>query len=412
MNIEEYGENKNYYLRENKDKVIEFLTQNKKSLTPEQIDRLYYDYLDYHSLDTESIISNNLHATNLEEFAKNLDTDYVADIQDSFSYDYVYNNKNFKLIFSKTSTHKLDTANYHKYDMVNSDHYLELIDKAIRKLIKYVVSWHIYYSELPNNITIDVREFEQPTKDDIFKKLIHALTLMDEKLQTTIEFISENKTWHLVVNLLHDQYLENENEKYNNKISRVIGRIFEPIQTSHKNMLSKIININLKLSVLDESEDKLYKRMKQQIITQSDLEKATREAETAREVEKATREVEKEAEKVAREAEKEAEEAEEAKKEAKTKRSFSQILMSSFARSSRKVAPEPLQVKTMNTNTNNSQTKKLTKIQRLKSFFFNPRSRRYATETTNTTAGGTKTKFKRKHRKKNTYKNIYKKISK
>jgi len=86
--------------------------------------------------------------------------------------------------------------------------------------------------------------------------------------------------------------------------------------------------------------------------------------------------------------------------------------MSSFARSSRKVAPEPLQVKTMNTNTNNSQTKKLTKIQRLKSFFLNPRSRRYATETTSTKAGGTKTKFKRKHRKKNTYKNIYKKISK
>jgi len=122
------------------------------------------------------------------------------------------------------------------------------------------------------------------------------------------------------------------------------------------------------------------------IITQSDLEKATREAE-------------KTAEKAA-------------EKTAKTKRSFSQRLMSSFARSSRKVAPEPLQVKTMNTNTNNSQTKKLTKIQRLKSFFLNPRSRRYATETTSTKAGGTKTKFKRKHRKKNTYKNIYKKISK
>jgi hypothetical protein len=468
MNIEEYGQGKNFYLREDKDKVIEYMTQNNKTLTPEQIDRLYYDYLDYYSLDTESIISNNLHATNLEEFAKNLDTDYVADIQDSFSYDYVYNNKNFKLIFSKASAHKLNTARYHKYDMVNSEHYMDLIENVIRKLIKYVASWHIYYSELPNNITIDVREFEQPTKDDIFKKLIHTLTLMVEKLQSTIEFISENKTWHLVVNLLHDQYLENENEKYDNKISRVIGRIFEPIQTSHKNMLSKIINFNLKLSVLDESEDKLYKRMKQQIITQSELEKATqaeavarqkrlitsaredaeeaekaeeearkatkkaeekaRKAEEARkteEAEKAAREAEKAAAKAAAKAEKEAEEAEKAaeeaieaaskaKKEAKTKRSFSQRLMSSFARSSRKVAPEPLQVKTMNTNTNtnNSQTKKLTTIQRLKSFFLNPRSRRYATETTNTKTGGTKTKFKRKHRKKNTYKNIYKKISK
>ena len=498
MNIEEYGEDKNYYLRENKDEVIEFMTQNKKTLTPEQIDRLYYDYLDYHSLDTESIISNNLHATNLEEFAKNLDTDYVADIQDSFSYDYVYDNKNFKLIFSKTSTHELDTAKYHKYDMVNSEHYLELIDKVIRKLCKYVASWHIDYSELPNNITIDVREFEQPTKDDIFKKLIHTLTLMVEKLQTTLKFNSKKKTWQLVVNLLHDDYLENENNEYDNKIFRVIERIFEPIQTTYKNMLSKIVNFNLKLSVLKESEDELYKRLEQQIIEQSELEKATQakaaaarekelsdlaeqEAAAARqkrlidsvredaekaaredaekaareEAEKAAREeaekaAREEAEKAAREdaekaarkaarkaakkaAKKAAEEAEEearkteearkaqeeearkteeeakkaqeeaAKAAAKSKRSLSQRLMSSFARSSRRVAPESM-------TTSNSQTKKLSMSQQFKSIF-NPKSTRVAPAPDNTVGGNIKTKFKRKHRKRITRRHRIKNIS-
>jgi len=433
--IENYVMGKKYFSRMSKEKLIEFITQKNETLTPEQMDRVYYDYLDEYSLDSESIISNNLHATNLEEFAKNLDSDYVADIQDSFSYDYVYNNINFRLITSKPLTHEFNYVKYYKYDIVNTRHYIDLMDDVIGKLIKYLASWRIDYSNLPNNITIDVRKFEKPTAKDIFKKLIDALIV--EKLQTTIEY--KSKTWKLVVNLLHDKYLDNNNHEYDDKLLRVIKEIFEEIKKSHKNMLSKIVNFNLKLSELNESEDKLYERMKEQIIdlekaTQEEAvarqkmlinlareaaEKAAREAEkTAKEAEKAAREAEteaekeatREAEKATREAEKTAEKA--AEKTAKTKRSFSQRLMSSFARSSRKVAPEPLQVKTMNTNTNNSQTKKLTKIQRLKSFFLNPRSRRYATETTSTKAGGTKTKFKRKHRKKNTYKNIYKKISK
>ena len=479
--IEEHVRGKNFYLKRNKDEVIEYLTQKNETLTPEQIDRVYYDYLDNYSLDTESIISNNLHATNLEEFDKNLDSDYVADIQDSFSYDYIYNTINFKLIFLKTSTHELNTARYHKYDIVNNDHYMDLIEGAIRKLLIYINSWNIDYSALPNNITIDVREFEQPTKDDIFKKLIHTLTLMVDKLQTTLKFNSKKKTWQLVVNLLHDNYLENENKEYDNKILRVIERIFIDIQTSYKNMLSKIVNFNLKLSVLKESEDELYKRMEQQIITQSYLEKAkqaeaaaahdkelsdlakqeeaaahqknlinlaredakkaekapaekaaqekaaqekaaqekaarkaarkaTRKA--AREAEEAAREAAREAEEQARKTTREAEEeakaarvAEEAVKAVKAKRSLSKRLMSSFVRSSRRVAPEP-----ENMTTNNSQTNKLTTSQRFKSIF-NPMSRRVAPAPHNAIASGIKTKFKRKHKRRITTRHRIKNIS-
>jgi len=485
MSIEEYVRGKNFYLKKNKDKVIEYITQNNETppeaqpLTAEQLDRLYYDYLDYYSLDTESIISNNLHATNLEEFAENLDSDYVAeDIPDSFSYDYVYDNKHFKLIFSKKSAPKLNTARYHKYDIVNEDHYMDLVEGAIRKLLIYIFNWHIEYSALPNNITIDVTEFEQPTMDDIFKKLIHTLTLMVEKLQTTLKFNSKKKTWQLVVNLLHDDYLENENKEYDNKIFNVIARISETIQTTYKNMLPKIVNFNLKLSVLKESEDALYERMKQQIIEQSYLEKAKQaeaeaeaapardnevsdlakqeaaaahqknlinlareeaaqaekaeaekaEAEKAEaekaEAEKAAAEkaaaekaarkaARKAAKKAAKEAEEEAareaareaaeeakkaekkaeEEAKKAEKEAKTKRSLSKRLMSTFRRSSRKVAPEP-----ENMTTSNSQTKKRSMTQRFKSIF-NPRSTRVAPAPHNAIASGIKTKFKRKHRR-------------
>jgi len=82
--------------------------------------------------------------------------------------------------------------------------------------------------------------------------------------------------------------------------------------------------------------------------------------------------------------------------------------MSSFARSSRKVAPEP-----ENMTTNNSQTKKLSMIQRLKSFYLNPRSRRIAPAPQNV-VGGIKTKFKRKHKRKITKrrsKKYFKKLS-
>ena len=276
-NIEDYNRTKDYFSKTNKEEVIKYMTQKNETLTPEQMDRVYYDYLDRYSLDTESIIINDVYTTDLEEFAKNLDLNYVADIQDSFSYDYVYFNKNFKLIISKTSTHKLDTTIYYKYDIVNTRHYIDLMDDVIGKLIKYLASWDIVFSDLPNNITIDIREFKEPTKEDIFKKLIDALTLIVEKLQTTIVFNSEKKTWKLVVNLLHDTYLDNKNDEYNEKITRVIQKIFKDIQILHINMLSKIVNFKLKLSLLDESEDELYERMKEQVIEQSYLEKATRQ---------------------------------------------------------------------------------------------------------------------------------------
>ena len=454
MNIEEYDRTKNYFSKTNKDEVIEYMTQNQNNKTPdvsplttEQIDRLYYDYLDYYSLDTKSIINNDVHTRDLEEFAKNLDSDYVADIQDSFSYDYVYYNKNFKLIILKTSTHELDTTKYYKYDIDNNEHYIDLMDDVIGELIKYVASWHIGYSELPNNITIDVREFEQPTKDDIFKKLIHALTLMDEKLQTTITFNSKKKIWQLVVKLLHDKYLKNDNKEYDKKISRVIERIFIDIQTIHENMLSKIVNFNLKLSVLDESDDELYEQMKEQIIEQSDLEEAeevareeeaavarqrelinlAREAaeqeareeaaeqeareEAAEEAARKEKEARAEAEEAARkeeearaataraeaaraEAEKEKEKAKIKLSKSQTKKNMTQRLKSFLSRRPTRIAPEPLQVKTTNMNTNNSQTKK-NMTQRLKSFFSRGPTR--IAPAPHNVIAGIKTKFRRKH---------------
>jgi hypothetical protein len=457
-NIEQYDRTKNYFSKTNKEEVIEYIAQNFKtpdvpSLTKEEIDRVYYDYLDRYSLDTESIIINDVHTTDIEEFAKNLDSDHVADIQDSFSYDYVYFNKNFKLIISKTSTHKLDASKYYKYDIVSNSHYIELMEHVIDELIKYVASWHIDYANLPNNITIDVRKFEQPTKDDIFKELIHALTSMVEKLQTTIIYDSENKTWKLVVNLLHDTYLDNKNDEYDAKITRVIKEIFKYIQISHSNILSKIVNFNLKLSVLDESEDDLYEQMKEQIIEQSDLEEAEEEAETAvarqrelinlareaaaeqeareaaaeeeareaveqeararAEAEEASREKEEAtaraaAEKVAREKEavraatekatrEEEEKAEKAKiklSKSQTKKNMTQRLKSFLSRRPTRIAPEPLQVKTTNMNTNNSQTKK-NMTQRLKSFFSRGPTR--IAPAPHNVIAGIKTKFRRKH---------------
>jgi len=452
-NIEQYDRTKNYFSKTNKEEVIEYIAQNNKSLTKEEIDRVYYDYLDRYSLDTESIIINDVHTTDIEEFAKNLDSDYVADIQDSFSYDYVYFNKNFKLIISKTSTHKLDASKYYKYDIVSNTHYIDLMEHVIDELIKYLASWHIAYSNLPNNITIDVREFEQPTKDDIFKKLIHALTLIVEKLQTTIIYDSENKTWKLVVNLLHDTYLDNKNDEYDAKITRVIKEIFKYIQISHSNILSKIVNFNLKLSVLDESEDGLYEQMKEQVIEQSDLEEADLEETDLEEAEAAVarqrelinlareaaaeQEARAEAEEAARaEAEQEAraeaeeaaraeaeeaaraeaeetarkEEAARAEKEeaaraeaekakiklskSQTKKNMTQRLKSFLTRRLTRIAPEPLQVKTTNMNTNNSQTKK-NMSQRLKSFFSRGPTR--IAPAPHNVIAGIKTKVRRKH---------------
>ena len=453
VNIEDYDDAKNYFSKTRKEEVIEHIAQDFKtpgvpSLTPEEIDRVYYDYLDHYNLDTESIIINDVYATDLEDFAKNLDSNYVADIQDSFSYDYVFYNNVFKLIISKTSTHELDDDKYYKYDIVSNTHYIDLMDDVISKLIKYLTSWDIAYSNLPKNITIDVREFEKPSEEDIFKKLIHALTLIVEKLQTTIVFNSEKNTWKLVVHLLHDKYLENENQKYDKKISRVIEKIFKYIQTSYKNILSKIVNFNLKLSVLDETEDELYKQMEQQIIEQADLEEAeaeaAREAETAvarqrelinlaredtakaekeaarkeaaekaiaereqaREAERrateAEREQAREAERRATEAEKATAEREEAEAEkekiklskSQTKKNMTQRLKSFLSRRPTKIAPEPLQVKTTNMNTNNSQTKK-NMSQRLKSFFSRGPTR-IAPAPQNVIAG-VKTKVRRKH---------------
>jgi len=435
-NIEYYNRTKNYFSKTNKEEVIEYIAQNFKtpdvpSLTKEEIDRVYYDYLDRYSLDTGSIIINDVHTTDIEEFAKNLDSDYVADIQDSFSYDYVYFNKNFKLIISKTSTHKLDASKYYKYDIVSNSHYIELMEHVIDELIKYLASWHIAYVNLPKNITIDVRKFEQPTKDDIFKELIRALTSIVEKLQTTIIYDSENKTWKLVVILLHDTYLDNKNDEYDAKITRVIKEIFKYIQISHSNILSKIVNFNLKLSVLDESEDDLYERMKEQVIEQSDLEeeeeaavarqrelinlaREAAEQEARAEAEEAARK-EKEARAEAREAARKEEEAraeaEDAEKEeareavraekakiklskSQTKKNMTQRLKSFLSRRPTRIAPEPLQVKTTNMNTNNSQTKK-NMTQRLKSFF--TRSPRRIAPAPHNVIAGVKTKVRRKH---------------
>jgi hypothetical protein len=450
-NIEQYDRTKNYFSKTNKEEVIEYIAQNFKtpdvpSLTKEEIDRVYYDYLDRYSLDTESIIINDVHTTDIEEFAKNLDSDYVADIQDSFSYDYVYFNKNFKLIISKTSTHKLDASKYYKYDIVSNTHYIDLMNDVIDKLIKYLASWHISYANLPKNITIDVREFEKPSEENIFKKLIHALTLIVEKLQTTIIYNSEDKTWKLVVNLLHDTYLDNKNDEYDAKITRVIKEIFKYIQTSHSNMLSKIVNFNLKLSVLDESDDDLYERMKEQIIEQSYLEEAeaeeaeaeeaavtrqrelinlareaaeeaarkeeearaekeTAKEEEARETARAEKETAKEEEATARaeketaRAEKETARAEAEKAKIKlsksqTKKNMTQRLKSFLSRRPTRIAPEPLQVKTTNMNTNNSQTKK-NMSQRLKSFFSRGPTR--IAPAPHNVIAGIKTKVRRKH---------------
>ena len=79
--------------------------------------------------------------------------------------------------------------------------------------------------------------------------------------------------------------------------------------------------------------------------------------------------------------------------------------MSTFTRSSRRVAPEP-----KNMTINNSQTKKLSMTQRFKSIF-NPRSTRVAPAPHNAIASGIKTKFKRKHKRKITRRHRIKNIS-
>jgi hypothetical protein len=79
--------------------------------------------------------------------------------------------------------------------------------------------------------------------------------------------------------------------------------------------------------------------------------------------------------------------------------------MSTFTRSSRRIAPEP-----ENITINNSQTKKLSMTQRFKSIF-NPRSTRVAPAPHNAIASGIKTKFKRKHKRKITRRHRIKNIS-
>jgi len=359
----------------------------------EQMENYYKIKEGYYSLDMNSIINHNLYTTYLRDFDSSKTLASEEETEDGNSYSYIYMGKQIILIVLKLGMPKYETQTHQHFRKITYD--------AIYRLHTHLNKLNVKFDELPNKITIDLR-YDIPTKDKIYDKLLQVAK--ESKLNSQMigqveaaETAAANQR-----DLINSVRREAEAAERETAARETAAR--EAIQAREAAARKKIQAIEAAVREKAQERETEAREAKERAQARKKAAQETAEIiEELRKVRKAATEREAEREAEAREAEsREAEreaEAREAEREVNNKTRRHPPLTPRRSR----VAPEYSE----DLNTNKSQNRSRTIVQRLGSLF-SRKSRKVAPEPV---IAGIKTKFKRKHRRRITRRHISKNIS-